>query len=75
MIKHLDPVYLLSHPSRKRDVLLWMQDHGIHPNHVPMDGSVEFLDEGRVEVELMYNHERKFVVVDGTYPFPMDVLM
>lgn len=77
MIKQLDPEYLISHPNRKRDAMLWMNDHGIDPNHVPMDATVEFLDDGRVEIEVfnMATGERKYMAVNGTYPFPMDCLV
>lgn len=75
MIKQLDPEYLIGHPNRKRELLMWMQDHGIDTNSVPMDATVEFLDEGRVEIELWEPGGRRFVEVKGTYPFPVDVLM
>ena len=76
MIKQLDPEYLLAHPKRKREAMMWMNDHGINPNNVPMDATVEFLDEHRIEIETVEpGGIKRHMVVTGTYPFPMDVLM
>lgn len=76
MIKQLDPEYLLAHPNRKREAMMWMNDHGIDPNNVAMDAAMEFLDEGRIEIEVWEpNKGKRWLEVKGTYPFPMDCLM
>lgn len=51
-MRRIDPDYYEGHPERRKEVIKWMDDHGINPMWVLRDARIEFLDEHTLEIEV-----------------------
>jgi len=83
----IDNDYIQRNLDRRREVIEWLDHHGINPMWVPLDAQVHFLDENDMEIQIydmpngvpQWDDEKKeartrWMLVPMRSQFPMDVL-